>query len=101
MKKIYWLLIFLLPLQLLGQALDSIFIAQKWKEVEGLLAMKNYEQTLPYLAVIKSHAKNQNNSAEWIRAVLAESQAKTINKTGEQSFISIRKHFEENIFQGN
>ncbi|MGN0003302.1 MAG: alpha-2-macroglobulin family protein [Sphingobacterium composti] len=101
MKKLYWLLIFLLPLRLFGQALDSNFIAQKWKEVESLLAMKNYEQTLPYLAVIKSHAKKQNNSAEWIRAVLAESQAKTINKTGEQSFISIRKHFEESIAQGN
>ena len=101
MKKLYWFLIFLLPLQLLGQTLDSNFIVKKWQEVESLLAMKNYEQTLPYLAVIKTHAKKQGNSAEWIRAILAESQTKTVNQTSEQSFTSIRKHFEESIAQGN
>ncbi|MCA5005570.1 alpha-2-macroglobulin family protein [Sphingobacterium bovistauri] len=101
MKKYLWLLILLLPIRLLGQSVNEKYIAEKWKEVEALLAIKNYEQTLPYIAVIKAHAKKENNSAEWIRAILAENQIKTINQTGEQAFISIRKHFERTISEAN
>lgn len=101
MKKIFWLFILLLPIRLFGQEFDNKFIAEKWDEVESLLTIKNYEQTLPYLALIKTHAKKQGNSAEWIRAILAENQVKTINQTGEQAFISINKYFKESIAQSN
>jgi TonB-dependent SusC/RagA subfamily outer membrane receptor len=101
MKKIFWLVILLLPIRLFGQTLDNKFMVEKWKEVESLLAMKNYEQSLPYLAVIKSHAKKDGNSAEWIRAILAENQGKIITQNGEQAFISIRTHFEKSIAESN
>jgi TonB-dependent SusC/RagA subfamily outer membrane receptor len=101
MKRIFWLLILLLPIRLLGQEFDNKFITEKWQEVESLMAMKNYEQTQPYLAIIKAHAKKQGNSAAWIRAILAENQVKTVNQNGEQAFISIRNHFKESISQSN
>lgn len=101
MKKLLWIILWMLPLTIYAQHADDKFIAEQWKKVEALYKMKNYEQTLPYLAVIKSYAKKENKSPEWIRAILAENRIKTTRQNNEQAFISIRKQFDESIAQSN
>lgn len=73
----------------------------KWQEIERLISIKNYEQILPLLANIKVEARRTDNSAEWVRAFMAESQTKKINATDDDAFIEIDKHFQQHIKQAS
>ncbi len=98
MKKYFWLFLYLVPTLLLAQeSIKNSPTADKWREIERLISLKNYAQTLPLLADIKAAAKKDNNSAEWIRAFLAESQALKINATADTTFLKIKSHFEQHI----
>ncbi|SKB92950.1 TonB-dependent outer membrane receptor, SusC/RagA subfamily, signature region [Sphingobacterium nematocida] len=95
-KVFFLLLVSLLPYFGIAQTVITPPSA-KWHEIERLISVKNYEQTLPLLADIKAEARRSNNSAEWVRAFMAESQARKVNNTDDSAFIEIQKHFEQNI----
>lgn len=95
-KVFFLLLVSLLPYFGIAQTVITPPSA-KWHEIERLISIKNYEQTLPLLADIKAEARRSNNSAEWVRAFMAESQARKVNNTDDSAFIEIQKHFEQNI----
>ncbi|MGJ1269294.1 MG2 domain-containing protein [Sphingobacterium spiritivorum] len=98
MKNLLLIVIALFPLFVKAQKKES---SPKWKKVEELINIKNYEQTLPILADIKAEARSSNNSPEWVRAFLAENRAHTINQTTEASFKVLQNHFKNNIKQAN
>ncbi|MGY5252037.1 alpha-2-macroglobulin family protein [Sphingobacterium spiritivorum] len=98
MKNLLLIVIALFPLFVKAQKKES---SPKWKKVEELINIKNYEQTLPILADIKAEARSTNNSPEWVRAFLAENRAHTINQTMESSFKVLKNHFKSNIKQAN
>ena len=100
MKKIFLLVITLAPIILFGQQskIDPI-ITEKWKEVDRLNSIGNYEQTAPLLSDIKAYAKKVKNQPMEVRAILAESQLLRINTTEEDLFDKVEKHFLENIKQ--
>lgn len=100
MKTYIWLLIFLFPALSFAQETSKDTIhAETWQEVHRLMAIKNYSQTLPLLADIKASAKQNNNHGEWIRAVMAENLALSVNNTHDNTFLIINDHFEEHIRQ--
>src|SRR5690606_38010962 len=98
MKKHFLLILYIIPTLLIAQeSIKNSPNADKWKEVERLIAIKNYAQTLHLLADIKAAAKKNNNSAEWIRAFLAESQTLKINSTADSTFLKTKTHFKQHI----
>ncbi|HMR17681.1 MAG TPA: MG2 domain-containing protein [Sphingobacterium sp.] len=100
MKIYIWFLLCLAPLFAVAQESTNA-TTDAWREVERLIDLKNYAQTLPLLAEIKATAKKNNNSGEWIRAVLAESQSLRINNTDNSTFVETKQHFEQHISQAN
>ena len=102
MKKYIWLLICLLPLLTIAQEpkVDSSNV-DTWKELERLIEIKNYTQTLPLLNRIKTSARTNNRSAEWIRAVLAENLALRVNHSDDAAFTVVKDHLERHINEGN
>ncbi len=102
MKRYIWLLICLFPLLALAQgSVKDTTTADTWREVHRLISIKNYAQTLPLLRQIKATAKDNKNSGEWIRAVLAENLSLRINNTDDSTFILVKNHLEQHIKQAN
>lgn len=97
MRKYILLLLAFLPTWGFSQDLNPKKTITKWNEVERLIAIKNYKQTLPLLADIKAEARGSGNHAEWLRAFLAESKVLEVNQPSDSSFLLIQKHFESNI----
>jgi len=97
MKKYIWLLLICIPVLGFSQELGSHKQLTKWDEVERLISIKNYEQTLPLLADIKAEARRAKDHAEWIRAFLAESKVLEVNQSGDSTFLRIQNHFDDNI----
>lgn len=97
MKKYIWLLLICIPVLGFSQQLGSDKQLAKWKEVERLISIKNYEQTLPLLADIKAEARRSKDPAEWMRAFLAEGKVLEVNQSEDSSFLRIQNHFENNI----
>ncbi|MFD2970262.1 alpha-2-macroglobulin family protein [Sphingobacterium bambusae] len=102
MKRNLLLLLLLAPMFLFAQEQPlRIGIDGQWKQIEQLIAIKNYEQTLPILADIKAHAKRNGIRDVYIRAFLAETQALRVNKTDDKTFEEIQKHFERTLQEGD
>lgn len=102
MNKYIWLLIGLFPLLTKAQELKKdTSSTDTWREVHRLMEIKNYAQTLPLLNKIKASAQANNNSGEWIRAVLAENLSLRINNTDDNTFILVKKHLEKHIIEAN
>lgn len=102
MKRNLLLLLLLAPIFLFAQEQRMLIgIDGKWKQIGDLNIIKNYEQTLPILADIKATAKRNNLRDTYIRAILAETRGLTINRTNEQAFELIQKHFERSILEGD
>lgn len=97
MKRYIWLLLTCLPIWGFSQELKPGKVEAKWNEVERLIAIKNFTQTLPILADIKAEARRSGNQAEWVRAFLAEGKALEVNQSEDSAFLRIQKHFEDNI----
>ncbi|WP_313191141.1 alpha-2-macroglobulin family protein [Sphingobacterium sp.] len=74
-------------------------IEEKWKEVDRLISIGNYEQTAPLLNEIKTYAKKSKNGPMELRAIIAESQLLQVNTTQEDLFDKVDKHFQNNINQ--
>ncbi len=101
MKRLIWVFIFLFPWTLAAQDYAEKANVDRWKEVERLISIKNYEQIRPMLADIKATARNRGDRAEWVRAVLAESRVMKVNNTDDATFVKIRKHFQEALLQSD
>ena len=99
--KAYFSLLLICLLPFMGVAQTTSTSPIKWKEVERLISIKNYEQILPLLADIKAEARRNDNSAEWIRAFVAEGQTKKVNRTNDSSFVEIEKYFQQHIKQAS
>lgn len=98
MKRLLLLAACLWPIFIFAQQPIKIYpFSAKWNEIERLISIKNYEQTMPILAEVKAEARRSNQSATWVRASLAESNIQQINSTSETSFIKIQNHFIQNI----
>ncbi|MGE8379464.1 MAG: tetratricopeptide repeat protein, partial [Sphingobacterium sp.] len=97
MKRYIWLLLTCLPIWGFSQELKPGKVETKWNEVERLIAIKNFTQTLPILADIKAEARRSGNQAEWVRAFLAEGKVLEVNQSEDSAFLRIQKHFEDNI----
>jgi len=98
MKKALWiplLLVFTCIVPFYSQAQTSL--EDKWKEVNRLIGIKNYDQTLPILADIKVIAMRNHDEGTWVKAFLAESLAKGNNVADDQVFENQEKHFKSNI----
>ncbi|MCL7989316.1 MG2 domain-containing protein [Sphingobacterium sp. lm-10] len=87
MRHIAIIFLAILPILCFGQDIDT-----QWKEVDRLISIKNYQQTLPIIQAIKKFAKTSGNSPEWIRAVLAEHHGLTINMTEDSAFYRKQNH---------
>ncbi|TJZ61463.1 alpha-2-macroglobulin [Sphingobacterium olei] len=92
MKRIVIALLMLLPLIGIGQDFKA-----QWEEVGRLISIKNYQQTQHLITTIKAKAQAENNSPEWIRAVLAEQYALTINMSTDSAFYRIQQHLLSHI----
>lgn len=58
MKQLFILLFALTPILLFSQeSKTTTMIEEKWKEVDRLISIGNYEQTAPLLNEIKTYAK--------------------------------------------
>ncbi|TDQ82887.1 alpha-2-macroglobulin family protein [Sphingobacterium yanglingense] len=99
--KAYFYLLFICLLPFIGVAQTTSTPSPKWKEIERLISIRNYEQMLPVLADIKAEARRKDNSAEWIRAIVAEGQTKKVNRTNDSSFVEIEKYFQQQIKQAS
>ncbi|ULT24669.1 hypothetical protein KUH03_38030 [Sphingobacterium sp. E70] len=97
MKRYIWLLLTCLPIWGFSQELKPGKVETKWNDVERLIAIKNFTQTLPILADIKAEARRSGNQAEWVRAFLAEGKVLEVNQSEDSAFLRIQKHFEDNI----
>ncbi|MHC8947905.1 alpha-2-macroglobulin family protein [Sphingobacterium hungaricum] len=96
MKRLYVFLLLFFPILLVAQQNE-----QAWKQVDSLVAIKNYQQTLPILNRIKTQAKTEQNSPEWIKAVIAEINGLTVNQNKETKIDLTQEHFEKNIKEAN
>ncbi|MBE8719185.1 alpha-2-macroglobulin family protein [Sphingobacterium pedocola] len=92
MKRIVIALLVLLPFIGIGQDFKS-----QWEEIDRLISIKNYQQTQHLIATIKAKAQAENNSPEWVRAVLAERYALTINMSNDSAFYHIQQHLLSHI----
>jgi hypothetical protein len=102
MKKLILLVIILAPIFLFGQKIKTDpMIAEKWKEIDRLNSIGNFEQTAPIVKEIKAYAKKNNDAPMLIRAILAESQFLRINTMQKDFFSKVEKHFQENINETN
>ncbi len=99
--KANFYLLFICLLPFIGVAQTTSTPSPKWKEIERLISIRNYEQMLPVLADIKAEARRKDNSAEWIRAIVAEGQTKKVNRTNDSSFVEIEKYFQQQIKQAS
>ncbi|WP_392469665.1 MG2 domain-containing protein [Sphingobacterium cellulitidis] len=100
MKRIILLIFALTPLLLFSQGINTKnMIDEKWKEVDRLISIGNYEQTTPLLHEIKAYAKKAKDGPMEIRAILAESQLLKVNTTQEDFFDKVEKHFQKSIDQ--
>lgn len=100
MKQLFILLFALTPILLFSQESKTTnMIEEKWKEVDRLISIGNYEQTAPFLNEIKTYAKKSKNGPMELRAILAESQLLQVNTTQEDFFDKVDKHFQTNINQ--
>lgn len=97
MKKYICLLLICIPVWGFTQEHDLGKVKTMWSEVERLISIKNFQQTLPLLADIKAEARRSEDPAEWMRAFLAEGKVLEVNQSEDSSFLRIQKHFEENI----
>ena len=97
MKKILFLLILLTPFFGWTQIKNQTVLIDKWKEIERLIAIKNYEQTKSYLVDIKAAAKRNGDQTNWIRAILAESHITRMNTTADSGFVRSKRHFQQAI----
>ncbi|MFD2743636.1 MULTISPECIES: alpha-2-macroglobulin family protein [Sphingobacterium] len=73
----------------------------QWKEIDRLISIKNYQQTLPIIQAIKKKAKVNGNSPEWIRAVLAEHHGLTLNMPTDSAFYRNQNHLLAHIDNAN
>ncbi|MFD2553034.1 alpha-2-macroglobulin family protein [Sphingobacterium tabacisoli] len=99
--KTYFPLLLICLLPFMGVAQTTSTSSPKWKEIERLISIRNYEQILPLLADIKAEARRSDNSAEWIRAIVAEGQTKKVNRTNDSLFVEVEKHFQQHIKQAS
>ena len=99
--KAYFPLLLICLLPFMGVAQTTSTPSPKWKEIERLISIRNYEQILPLLTDIKAEARRSGNSAEWIRAIVAEGQTKKVNRTNDSLFVEIEKHFQQHIKQAS
>jgi|GEM_PF-3093622 len=82
MKRLLLLAACLWPIFIFAQQPIKIYpFSAKWNEIERLISIKNYEQTMPILAEVKAEARRNNYMATWVRAFLAESNIQRINST--------------------
>lgn len=96
MKKLLWIILVLFPLIAHSQTIPKDQ-SLRWAEVERLMQIKNYEQTLPILADIKATAIKENDEGTWLRAFLAETNVTQINSSDDQAFIRIDQNFQKGI----
>lgn len=102
MKRNLLLFLLLAPIFLFAQqTMIRPEFAQKWKKIDELIAIGNFEQTSPLLADIKVMAKRNNFRDEYIRAILAETRTLMVNKTKDEAFHFIQQYFEESIQEGD
>ncbi len=99
MRKVYSLLILLFPLFIFGQTTTSKDIMEKWKEVDRLISIGNYEQTRPLLTDIKAYAIRQKDNPLFMRVFLAESTILRVNQTEEGRFELGQNHFHNYLHQ--
>src|SRR5690606_4899378 len=98
MKRLYSLVLMLIPALLWGQtSQETSAIMDKWKEIDRLISIKNYEQTKPLLADIKAYALKHKDDPMFVKAFLAESNVYRINNDEEKFFELGQAHFEKNI----
>lgn len=98
MKRLYSLVLMLIPALLWGQTKqETSAIMDKWKEIDRLISIKNYEQTKPLLADIKAHALKHKDDPMFVKAFLAESNVYRINNDEEKFFELGQAHFVKNI----
>lgn len=98
MKRLYSLVLMLIPALLWGQTKqETSSIMNKWKEVDRLISIKNYEQTKPLLTDIKAYALKHQDDPMFVKAFLAESNVYRINNEEEKFFELGQAHFEKNI----
>lgn len=98
MKRLYSLVLMLIPALLWGQTKqETSAIMDKWKEIDRLISIKNYEQTKPLLADIKAYALKHKDDPMFVKAFLAESNVHRINNDEEKFFEQGQAYFEKNI----
>ena len=98
MKKVFWIFVFMLPILIMGQTnkTDSTQI-KRWLEVERLISIKNYAETMPILQDIKAQAKLEKDEATHIKATLALFHTFKINNGDALSFEKVVESFEQEI----
>lgn len=100
MKRLYSILLMLIPALVWGQSKqESAAIADKWKEIDRLISILNYEQTKPLLADVKAYALKYKDEPMFVKAFFAESTTLRINNKEEEFFELGQKHFETTIEQ--
>ena len=98
MKQLFILICMLLPILSFGQGnAGDPSIQEKWKEVERLISIHNYEEAKPILSDIKTYAKRTGNDPMVLRAFLAENRLLQVNVTEDQFFLKIDQHFQQEI----
>ncbi len=98
MKKVFWVIVFLFPIVVFGQInkTDSMQI-KRWIEVERLISIKNYAETMPILQDIKAKAMLDKDEATQIKATLALFHTYKINNGDELVFEKVVESFENEI----
>ncbi|GAA4135999.1 alpha-2-macroglobulin family protein [Sphingobacterium kyonggiense] len=97
MKFLYYFLLLVFPLVSIGQVNNSKSLAEKWKEVDYLISIQNFDQAVPLIKEIKSIANIRKDNSSWVRAILAENLIIGANKNVINPTAARSEHFEKQI----
>ncbi|WP_156307044.1 alpha-2-macroglobulin family protein [Sphingobacterium endophyticum] len=102
MKYLIWILLFLYPFYTHSQELiKNISNESKFSEIDRLIKIKNFEQTLPIIADIKSNSLKSKDYSSWLRAYLAEMNVLQVNSTVERTFEKVDSVFQQSVQTSN
>ena len=96
MKRILQISMFILPFLAFGQ-INEREIEQKWKEINRLEVIGNYNEAIPIINELKKSAQGKKDDALEVKIVLAETMGLRKNETSVDLFEKIEQHFIRNL----